>query len=57
MAWFTYCLMKTQTKKITFKDVFAPFEEHKSGAELLAERAEIFKKFGRDENGEIIERE
>lgn len=57
LAWCTYCIMRTQTKKIRFRDVMGPFEERKTGEELLRERTEIYKKFGRDPDGNLIERE
>lgn len=57
LAWFTYCIMRTQTKKVKFSDILTPFEERKTEQELLQERTEIYKKFGRDPDGNLIERE
>lgn len=56
LAWYTLCLMRTQTKKITFKDIMAPFKERKSSEELLRERAEIYREFGLDPEGHPLER-
>lgn len=56
MAWFTYYLASIHTREASFKEIMSPFRERKSSAELLRERAEIYRKFGRDPDGNPIER-
>lgn len=56
LGWFTLCLMQCHTKKARFDKIMEPFKKRKSGEELMRDRAELYREFGRAPDGSEIKR-